>query len=196
MDAPAPLSLRWITLKYVLCSLQNPQWHWTPAVHSGNTEWRIIHLLLAVSLLQGSTGVSWAYLYAQLFRCVWLFATPWTVAHQVSLSVGLSHQEYWSGLLFTPPADLPTQVSNLHWQVDSLPLSHLGSSSGCLCSCPCSVVQFCLTPWDPMDSSLPGSSVHRIFQARILEQVAISYSRGSSQSRNQTPDSTVSCVGR
>ena len=128
---------------------------------------------------------------AQLLRCVWLFATPWTVAHQVSLSVGLSHQEYWSGLLFTPPADLPTQVSNLHWQVDSLPLSHLGSSSGCLCSCPCSVVQFCLTPWDPMDSSLPGSSVHRIFQARILEWAAIPYSRESSQPTDQTQVSRI-----
>ena len=151
-------------------------------------------LSFPVSLLHRSTGVSWVYLCAQSFSCVWLFATPWTVAHQVPLSMGLSQQEYWSGLLSTPPADLPTQVSNLHWQVDSLPLSHLGSSSGCSCSC--SVVQLCLTLWDPMDCSLPGSSVHRIFQARILEQVAISYSRGSSQSRNQTRDSSVSCIGR
>ena len=34
--------------------------------------------------------------------------------------------------------------------------------------------------FDPMDGSLPGSSVHGIFQVRILEQIAISYSRGSS----------------
>ena len=40
------------------------------------------------------------------------------------------------------------------------------------------VIQSCLTPCDPMDYSPPGSSVHVIFQARILEQVAISYSRG------------------
>ena len=39
---------------------------------------------------------------------------------------------------------------------------------------------------DPMDCSLPGSSVRVIFQARILEQVAISFSRESSQARNQT----------
>ena len=44
----------------------------------------------------------------------------------------------------------------------------------------------CLTLCDPMDCSLPGSSVHGIFQAIILEWVAISYSRGSSQPRNQT----------
>ena len=44
----------------------------------------------------------------------------------------------------------------------------------------------CLTLCDPMDYSLPGSSVHGIFQARILEWVAISYSWGSAQPRDQT----------
>ena len=42
------------------------------------------------------------------------------------------------------------------------------------------VAHSCTTLWDPMDCSLPGSSVHGIFQARILEWVAISFSRGSS----------------
>ena len=42
------------------------------------------------------------------------------------------------------------------------------------------VAQSCLTHCDPMDCSLPGSSVHGIFQARVLEWVAISFSRGSS----------------
>ena len=46
----------------------------------------------------------------------------------------------------------------------------------------CSVI--CLTLFNPMDSSLPGSSVHGILQARILERVAIPYSRGSSWPRN------------
>ena len=45
---------------------------------------------------------------------------------------------------------------------------------------PCVCVQSCLTLCDPMDCSPPGSSVHGIFQARILELVAISSSRGSS----------------
>ena len=53
-------------------------------------------------------------------------------------------------------------------------------------------VKSCLTLWDPMDCSLPGSSVHEILQARILEWVAISFSRGSSQPRDQT---RVSCIG-
>ena len=38
---------------------------------------------------------------------VQLFATPWTVAHQVPLSIEFSRQEYWSWLLFPPPGDLP-----------------------------------------------------------------------------------------
>ena len=50
----------------------------------------------------------------------------------------------------------------------------------------CLVAQLCLTLYSTMDWSLPGSSVHGIFQARILEQVAISYSRGSSRSWDQT----------
>ena len=46
--------------------------------------------------------------------------------------------------------------------------------------------QSCPTLCGPMDCSPPGSSVHGILQARILEWVAISFSRGSSQPRDQT----------
>ena len=46
------------------------------------------------------------------------------------------------------------------------------------------VAQSCPTLCNPMDCSLPGSSVHGIFQARILEWVAIFFSRGSSQLRD------------
>ena len=56
------------------------------------------------------------------------------------------------------------------------------------------VAHSCLTLGDPMDCSPPGSSVHGILQERILEWVAISFSRGSSQPRDRT---WVSCtVGR
>ena len=41
------------------------------------------------------------------FNHVRLFATPWTVARQAPLSMGFSRQEYWSGLPFPPPGDLP-----------------------------------------------------------------------------------------
>ena len=53
------------------------------------------------------------------------------------------------------------------------------------------VSQSCLTLCDLMDYSLPGSSVHRIFQARVLECVAISFSRRSSQPRDCTQVSAL-----
>ena len=57
----------------------------------------------------------------------------------------------------------------------------------------CLDAQSCLTLCNPMDYSLPGSSVHEISQARILEWVAISYSRGP---RDQTCISYISCIDR
>ena len=56
------------------------------------------------------------------------------------------------------------------------------------------VTQSCPTLCDPMDCSLPGSSVHGIFEARTLEWVAISFSRGSSRPRDWTWVSRI--VGR
>ena len=58
---------------------------------------------------------------------------------------------------------------------------------------PCCCAQFCPALCDPMDCSPPGSSVQGILQARILGQVAISFSRGSSPPREQT---LISCIGR
>ena len=67
--------------------------------------------------------------------CVWelshvqLFVTPWTVANQALLSMGFPRQEYWNGLSFLQGM-FPAQGLNLlllHWQVDSLPLHHLGN---------------------------------------------------------------------
>ena len=60
----------------------------------------------------------------------------------------------------------------------------------------CVCAQSCPTLYDPRDYSLPGFSAHGIFQTRVLEWVAISYSRGSSQPRDQTHISCVSCIGR
>ena len=61
-----------------------------------------------------------------------LFAALWTVARQVTLSMGFSRQEYWSGLPFSSPGNiadpgikLAPLTSNLHWQVSSLPLAPL-----------------------------------------------------------------------
>ena len=79
---------------------------------------------------------------------VQLFATPWTVVYQAPLSMGYSRQECWSGLPFPSPM-------------------HESESE---------VAQLCPTLRDTMDCSLPGSSTHGIFQARVLEWVAISFS--------------------
>ena len=57
---------------------------------------------------------------------------------------------------------------------------HYISSTSISCAMPCVCAQSCLTLCDPMNSSPPGSSVHEILQARILEWVAIPFSRGSS----------------
>ena len=77
------------------------------------------------------------------FSCVRLCATPETAAHQAPRSLGFSRQEHWSGL----PFPSPTRESE--------------------------VAQLRPTLRDPMDCSLPGSSVHGIFQARVLEWGAI-----------------------
>ena len=63
----------------------------------------------------------------KLLSCVRLFAIPWTVAHQASLSMGFSRQQYWSGLPFPSPGDLPDPGSNPglpHCRQTLYPLSH------------------------------------------------------------------------
>ena len=75
---------------------------------------------------------------------VWLFATPWTEAHQAPLIMEFPRQEYWKGLPFPPPGDLldigivPVSVALLHWQVDS-PLTLLY----------CPIVIQSLGSWNP-----------------------------------------------
>ena len=71
-------------------------------------------------------------MHAHSFSCVQLFETLWTVAHQVPLSIEFPKQEYWCGLLFPPPGELPNPGIKAASPVspalaDSLPLSHLGS---------------------------------------------------------------------
>ena len=79
------------------------------------------------------------------FSRVRLCATPEMAAHQAPPSLGSSRQEHWSGLPFPSP---------------------MRESE---------VAQSCLTPSDPMDYSPPGSSIHGIFQARVLEWGATAF---------------------
>ena len=63
-------------------------------------------------LSSGDTQISYAWTIMTCMRVqslsrVWLPGTPWTVSHQTALSVGFPRQDYWSGLSFPPPGDLP-----------------------------------------------------------------------------------------
>ena len=66
------------------------------------------------------------------FSCVQLFASLWTVACQASLSLGFSRQQYWSGLPFHPPGDLPDQGIELS-SLTSSALVPPGSPHMCVC---------------------------------------------------------------
>ena len=93
-------------------------------------------------------------------------------------------------------------IKRCYWQCfGSQPLTNLSVNIGyssvvCVCLCECLVAQWCPTLCDPIDCSPPGSSVHGISQARILEWVTISSSRGSSWPRDRTCFSHVSCISR
>ena len=66
----------------------------------------------------------------KLLSHVRLSATPWTVAYQASPSMGFPRQEYWNGLPFPSPANLPDpgiEPVSPAWQANSLPLSHVAS---------------------------------------------------------------------
>ena len=116
--------------------------------------------------------------------CVWLFTNPWNVAYQAPQSTEFSRQEYWCGLLFPSPGDLPNPGIK-PWsptlQADALP-----SEPYYLTISEVKVAQSCLTLWDLMDYT-----VHGILQARILEWVAFAFSRGSSQPKDRNQLSRI-----
>ena len=90
----------------------------------------------------------------------------------------------------------PTQLFRRGWWT-SKPWLTLVLSPLCIwVTCCWLVAQLCLTPCDPMACSPPGSSVRGIFQAKILEWVAVSSSKGPSLPRDQTCVSCISCTGR
>ena len=117
----------------------------------------------------------WASTHAQ--SCLTL-CDPMDCSPLGSSNHGISRQEYWSELPFLSPGDLPdlgsepTSLEFAALKAESFTPHHLGSPYVCVL-----VAQSCPTLCDPMDCSPPSSSVHGIFQARILEWVAISFSR-------------------
>ena len=143
--------LRWAKGKYLLSS------YFMPSIVPG-TSYTLSYL---VSLIPDWKIVS-SYCYGgkrdMLFHCMLLLLLSHfsrvrlcaTEAHQASPSMGFSRQEHWSGLPFPSPSMKVKSESE--------------------------VAQSCPTLSDPMDCSLPGSSVHGICQARVLEWGAIAFS--------------------
>ena len=141
-----------------------------------------------------------------------LFVAPWTVARQAPLSMKFSRQGYWNGQPFPTLGNLPNPriklvslaspalagrffTTSATWEAplyflalfynfytftDNLDVVYYSLES----ESESEVAQSCPTLCNPVDCSLPGSSVHGFLQARILEWIAISFSRGSSQPRD------------
>ena len=107
--------------------------------------------LFWIIYLGGPSVVILLMLLLSHFSRVLLCATPEMAAYQAPLSLGFSRQEHWSGLPFPSP-------------------THESESE---------VAQLCPTLCDPIDCSLPGYSIHGIFQARVLEWGAIGFSECS-----------------
>ena len=116
-----------------------------------------------------------------------LLATLWTVTYQAPPSMGFSRQEYWSGWPFPSPGILPNpgiESGSPALQADALTSEPPGKPTAAAVAA--KSLQSCSTLCDPMDCRLPGSPIHGISQAIILEWVAISFSRGSSQPKDRT----------
>ena len=122
------------------------------------------------TLSEGSRGVSF-------LAFSWLLASasnPWFICTSLQPLPPSSH-----GFL---PGSIPVFASQFPVILDVVCVYSAAQSFSILC--------------DPVDYRPPGSSVYGIFQARILEWVAISSSRGSSRPRDGTRISCVSCMGR
>ena len=107
-----------------------------------------------------------------------------TLAYQAPQSMGFSRQVYWNGLTFPSPGDLPNpgiKPRSPALQADALQSEPPGKPLKKV-----KVAQSCLTLCEPMDYT-----VHGTLQARILEWVVLSFSRGSSQHRYRTQVSHI-----
>ena len=119
--------------------------------------WNVIELQCCVGFMYTTKWFSCINIYIYRYACVLshfshirLFATQWTVAHQAPLSMGLSRQEYWSGLHALLQGIFLTQGLNwcllclLHWQTGSLLLGPPGRPHIYVCVCVCVCVCMCI----------------------------------------------------
>ena len=133
---------------------------------------------------------NWVFFtFSYLNSCV----CPWQCIPGNSPKAGewLRCQRGWCLFLFSFPFCIWDVQSPPWWSARPLSLTWF-----CVCTKLTMLLHSCLTPWDPMDCSPPGSSVHGISQARILEWVAMPSSGGSSRPRDRTWVSFIPCTGR
>ena len=122
----------------------------------------------------------------------WATGLNWYICTTSSLFIHLSMEVYFHVLAIVNRAVMNIGIHVSLWIIvlsRYMPGSGPGESHVCVYGC--LVAQLCLTLCDPMDCSPPGSSVHGILQARILEWVAMPSSRGSSWPRDGTQVSHI-----
>ena len=104
------------------------------------------------------------------------FVTPWTLAHKAPLSMGFPKQKSWSGLSFLSPTDLPNPGMGSKSPISPALAGKFFTSEPpgkpIKDFCACLVAKLCPALCDPIYCSLPASSVHGVFQSRILEWIA------------------------
>ena len=122
--------------------------HWSSMQSRKGGKKVSIHSINANNISNKDLCIGILLLLLSHFSRVWLCETPQTAAHQAPPSLEFSRQEHWSGLPFpSPMQESESEVS-----------------------------QSRLTLSDPMDCSLPESSIHGVFQARVLESGVIAFS--------------------
>ena len=143
--------------------------------------------------VEGSSGGNYSEINSVVLVVVMSdsFATSWTVFHQAPLSMrypskttGIGWYFLLQGIFYCIAGGFFTD-----WGTRGLIWERNAGNFVLLNVCTQSLLALC----DHMDCSPPGCSLHGISQARILEWVAISFSRGSSQPRDRT---WISCIGR
>ena len=119
---------------------------------------------MSLKYMKGFPGEKWS----ESVSHVWLYATPWTVAHQALLSLEFSRQEYWTELPCASPGDLlcpgiqpgspVLQMDSLLFKIyEGLPSWYSGKESTCQCKRPKTWMS---GKWQPTPIFLPGKS-HR-----------------------------------
>ena len=173
-----------------------------------------------------SAGISWSLLASEhppVFYCwyLWLidlhyfltlsesrgpFLLVWPPCILPEVTISSDDSMCSSSLLLTHPIVFAVRspcfwievplFDLLDFNTGSFHTENSWSISVCVCVCVCVCAQLYPVLCNPIDWSPPGSSVHGIFRGRILEQIAISFSKGSSWCRDQICVSCVSCIGR